>query len=76
MASRISGYVENKLSMQDRYIDTELMEVEESMTRTALKAERMAAELTGLSHLMAGVTKTPYEVPQTPGHRPVVTTLW
>jgi hypothetical protein len=76
MASHISEYVENKLSMQDQYIDSEMMEVAEAMTRMALKAERVAAELLGLSQRAQGDRRVSYAVPQTRGYHPVVTSIW
>jgi hypothetical protein len=76
MASRISEYVDNKLTVQDRYVDTEMMEIQESMSRTNLKTDRVATDLAQLSHLMYGGTRTTYGTPQPPRHPPVVTSLW
>jgi hypothetical protein len=70
LTSRISEYVDNKLTMQDRYVDTEMMEIEESMTRTTLKADRVASDLAGLSYLLYGDSRTTYRPPQTPRPSP------
>jgi hypothetical protein len=54
MASRVSEYVENKLTMNERFVDEEMMQIEDGMDRTASRAERLTKDIENLSTLIFG----------------------